>query len=281
MRRAEAAFTLCAACAALAGPRVASAQSPAPRVALLEINVVGMQSDVKTRFVGVLTQALRTAGYEVMDNEVALRKLQDAGVAPGCSVGSCLGDVERVLGARRVVVGGIGAAGSNYDIRLTLLDTHSGKLLAQAFEKCDICTVDEGLRTMSSVATTIAAKQLPPGDEDSKVTPPRESQVDKPPPPPPPPPPLRPRWWQRPATRWAAAGVSVAAIGAGIALVLADGGCVESVPAGVECHHFRDSASAGYALIGGGAVVGAGALWMFFSAAPADTRVTVGWSGHF
>src|SRR5215470_305981 len=92
------------------------------RIALLEINVIGLSTDVRARFLAVLVQALKGVGYDVIDGEAASRKLRDAGVAPGCTMGACLGDVGRLLGARRVVVGGIGGAGSNYDIRLTLLD---------------------------------------------------------------------------------------------------------------------------------------------------------------
>src|SRR5262245_59742150 len=140
MRPALAKVVLCA-YLFLHGTTQAQERARPARIALLEINVVGLSPDVRARFLSALAQAFRSAGYEVVDAEAASRKLRDAGVAPGCTMGACLGEVGRVLGARRVVVGGIGGAGSNYDIRLTLLDTQKGSQLVQDAERCDVCTI--------------------------------------------------------------------------------------------------------------------------------------------
>ena len=265
----------------LLGRVALAAPADHPRVALLKIDVVGLNGDMRSRFVGVLAQSLRSAGYEVMEQDTAQAKLMSVGVAPGCVTGPCLADVGRALGVQRVVVGGIGAAGSNYDITLTMLETQKGSQVAQSIEKCEVCTLDEGLKTMGRAAGVVAQARIP-------ETPP--PPVEQPPPPhkdivtpPPPPPPITPEraWYERPAVRWTATAVSLAAIGAGVYVLTLDGGCASSQRP--TCRDlYQGNAPYGWALVGAGVAVGATAVYLFWTATPeGERKLAVGWRGSF
>jgi hypothetical protein len=250
-----------------------------PRVALLKIDVVGLNGDMRSKFVSVLAQSLRQAGYDVMEQDAAQSKLNAAGVPPGCMTGPCLSDVGRVLGVQRVVVGGVGAAGSNYDITLTMLETQRGDRVAQSIEKCEICTIDEGLKTMGRAAGTVAQARIP---EPAHVEPPppKDKDIIQPPTPQP-----ERSWYDRPAVRWTTAAVSAAAIGVGIYLLTLDGSCVGGGnPNGTPpCHDlYKDNAGAGWAVLGAGVAIGAGAVYLFWTATPeGERKLAVGWRGSF
>jgi hypothetical protein len=252
-----------------------------PRVALLKIDVVGLNGDMRSKFVGVLAQSLRQAGYDVLEQDAAQSRLMSAGVPPGCVTGPCLTDVGRVLGVQRVVVGGIGAAGSNYDITLTMLETQRGDRVAQSIEKCEICTIDEGLKTMGRAAGTVAQARIP--DSTQPVEPPPRKDIVAPPPPPPVT--SERSWYDRPAVRWTAAAVSAAAIGVGIYMLTLDGNCVDggSPTSRPPCHDlYKDNAAGGWALVGTGIAIGAGAVYLFWTATPeGERRLAVGWRGSF
>jgi hypothetical protein len=255
-----------------------------PRVALLKIDVVGLNGDMRSKFVGVLAQSLRQAGYDVLEQDSAQSKLMAAGVPPGCVTGPCLTDVGRVLGVQRVVVGGIGAAGSNYDITLTMLETQRGDRVAQSIEKCEICTIDEGLKTMGRAAGTVAQARIPETTQAVEPPPPPRKDIVQPPPPPPPAAPER-SWYDRPAVRWTTVAVSAAAIGAGIYMLTLDGNCVDGgSPTGrPPCHDlYKDNAGPGWALVGAGVAFGAGAVYLFWTATPeGERKLAVGWRGSF
>jgi hypothetical protein len=264
------------------GGVVHAAPTDHPRVALLKIDFVGLNPDMRGKFVGVLLQSLRQAGYDVMEQEAAQAKLQTAGVPPGCVTGQCLADVGRALGVQRVVVGGIGATGSNYDITLTMLETQKGGQVAQSTEQCAVCTLDEGLKTMGRAAGVVAAGRMPEVVQQPVEPPPPPPHKDiiQPPPPPPPPTPER-EWYQSPALRWTSVAVSAAAIGAGIYLLTLDGQC-QSNERPTCMTKYQGNAAPGWALVGAGVAVGAGAVYLFWTASPeGERKLAVGWRGSF
>jgi hypothetical protein len=250
-----------------------------PFVAVLQIDVVGMNGEMRSKFVGALAQSLRQAGYDVLEQDVAQSKLLSAGVPPGCVTGPCLTDVGRVLGVQRVVVGGVGAAGSNYDITLTMLETQRGNQVAQSTEKCEVCTIDEGLKTMGRAAGTLTATRAPALEPVQQPVPAQAKDIVRMPPPPPPS--HEPLWYERPFLRWTAAAVSVTAIGIGIYLLTLDGNCQSDEKPNCQ-FKYGGNAAPGWGLIGAGAMAGAGAVYLFLTAQPeGERKLAVGWRSSF
>jgi hypothetical protein len=287
MRRRWLAVACALACCALGRGAVAAGRRRAPdagglrpRIGLLKVDALGMAADLRARFLGVLIEKLRGAGYDVLEEELVQQKLLAAGAPPGCVTGRCLTDVGRALGARRVVVGGLAAAGSNYDVTLTLLDTEARREVAQSVDRCEVCTLDEGLSTMARAASQIASQPLPGGGgEDTAATPRQLAQL-------PPPADHGARapapWWEAGAARWTVAGLAAVALGTGITLLALDGGCASDARPGHECRDRYNNSGAGWVLLGTGVLVGAGAVALFWHASRnGETQVAVGWSGRF
>jgi hypothetical protein len=241
-----------------------------PRVAVLEMRAVGLPQALQERFLGVLAQTLRDAGYDVIDGGAVKRRLEAAGVPPGCTVGACLLRVGRVLDVGRVVVGGVGAAGSNYDVTLTLLETERGSALGQANDRCEVCTVEEGLRVMGRAAAALASHPV------QKPAPEAAPIVRVPPAPVEPP---RQPWYRAQAVRWTALGLGVLATGVGIGLLAVDGSCASAAAPGGACRDLYDTAGLGVGLVATGVLLGAGASFLFVTSGPQQTMV--GWAGRF
>src|SRR5207245_6027587 len=88
------------------------------------------------------------------------------------------------------------------------------------------------------------------------------------------------RWYRSPIARWTAAGVAVAALGAGLTLLAIDDACLQR--GANPCGRNYDTAAGGWALAAAGLAVGGGAFYLFWTAMPAEgPRVAIGWSGHF
>jgi hypothetical protein len=78
------------------------------------------------------------------------------------------------------------------------------------------------------------------------------------------------------------AAIAVGLVGAGVAMLVIDGGCASAAAPGHACRDLYDTATLGYGLIGAGAVAGTGAAWMFVTAPPAGAaQVMLGWRGWF
>lgn len=84
--------------------------------------------------------------------------------------------------------------------------------------------------------------------------------------------------------RFVTAGLGVAGLGTGIALIALDGTCPTEPPAGQQCNDFYDTATAGYLSLGGGAVLAAVSIYLFAThttapvVAPTAGGVTVGFA---
>jgi hypothetical protein len=99
-------------------------------------------------------------------------------------------------------------------------------------------------------------------------------------PPPPPPPPAETPWYHRSVTRWSLAGASLALAGAGIAMMALDGQCASSEKP--TCKNLYDTNTLGWGLVGGAALVGGTAVYLFWTSAPDGGKVVAfGWGGHF
>ena len=152
-------------------------------------------------------------------------------------MGPCLQRVGGALRAQRVLVGGVLAQGSNYDVTLTFLDTSQGQPVAQASERCEVCTSDEGLRAFARVIGSLTGRA--PSSGASGPPPPRVVwQTSELP------------WYQRPAFRISAFSLAVASLGAGVALLAVDATCGS-----------RNCSRTEY-IISGATLVGVGALFL-------------------
>jgi hypothetical protein len=277
MRRVFALLALGLLLAQASGVAQAKAE-PQSRVALLEIRTVGVSPDVRDRFVAQLVQALRGAGYDVLSPEASQQTLLKAQVPPGCAVGDCLVSVGRALRAQGVVIGGIGATGSNYDITLTMLETQTGTAMDQKVEHCVVCTLDEGLQAMGRAAQVIARVNLPkpqPEVQPAALAPPpfqleRRSPQHKP-------------WYRAQSVRWTAAALAVASLATGVTLVAVDGECSTKALPGHACSSiYTGNRMPGALLMLGGVSLGAGAGYLFLtSGTEHTTKLGLAWTGHF
>ena len=115
----------------------------AERVAVLDLRFVDVPPALQQQSDERLRAVLQNLGYVVLSAEEVKRRLEEGGVPPGCTIGPCLVNVGRLLKVERVVVGGVSAMGSSYDLTLTFLETFSGTPLAQVTRRCDVCTFAE------------------------------------------------------------------------------------------------------------------------------------------
>ena len=233
--RARAGWLALAACL-LAGP--AWAETPAgdvPRVAVLALSLRGIPADQERRYQDTLRTELKRAGYEVIDERDARKQLERQGAPPNCTVGPCLQRVGGALRAQRVLVGGVLAQGSNYDVILTFLDTSQGAPVAQAQERCEVCTSDEGLRAFARVIDSLTGRAPSSG----AAGPPPPRVVWHP----------APTWYQQPAFRMTTLSLGVASLAVGAALLAFDGAC-----SGTNCRRTFDFTIPGAVLVGAGAL---------------------------
>jgi hypothetical protein len=239
-QRARAGWLALAACL-LAGPAWAgeppapAAEGETPRVAILALSLRGIPADQERRYQELLRTELKRAGYEVIDERDARKQLERLGAPPNCTVGPCLQRVGGALRAQRVLVGGVLAQGSNYDVILTFIDTSQGAPVAQAQERCEVCTSDEGLRAFGRVIGSLTGRA--PSSGAAGPPPPRVVWQSSPP------------WYQHPATRLTALSLGIGSLAVGAALLAFDGACN-----GHNCQRTFEFTIPGAVLVGVGAL---------------------------
>jgi hypothetical protein len=234
-----------AACLVLGGARVwaAPGETPAasatgsatPRVAVIALSLRGIPADQDRRYHDILRAELKRVGYEVVDEREARRLLERRGAPPNCTVGPCLQQVGGALGAQRVLVGGVLAQGSNYDVNLTFLETTQGTPVAQATERCEVCTSDEGLRLFARVIASLTGRA--PSSGAAGQPPPRVMWQAAP-------------WYQQPGWRIGGFALGVASLAVGATLLALD----ESCTGGINCPRTFEFTIPGATLIGVGAL---------------------------
>ena len=127
----------------------------ADKVAILEIRFSSVPPALKNQIRQRVHESFAAGGFQVTGERQTARRLRGAAVPPGCSAGPCLNRIGEVLGADRVVVGGVSSQGTSYDITMTMLETGGGTVLAQVSQRCDVCNFKE----VEEAAAT-AAEQL-------------------------------------------------------------------------------------------------------------------------
>jgi hypothetical protein len=236
----------------------AAAQEP-PRVVILDLSFPGVPPDLAERYEAALRVELKQAGYDVIERKEARVLLDKLGAPPNCTIGPCLKQVGGILGAHRVLVGSIAAQGSNYDTTLTMLETQRGNPVAQALEHCEVCTVDEGLRSFARAIANLTGRAA-----GAKLQPPARGLLWR----------ERPTaWYQQPLWRIGALSLGVALAAAGGTLLWLDGSCTE----GRNCPRQLGTTTAGVSLVGVGALaIGAGVGMLLLGNADRSARLAVG-----
>jgi len=118
--------------------------SPGSSVAIIEMSFASATpAAVRTQVAARLRGALGRAGSDVLAAARVAGTLKAKPLPVGCRARPCLTKVARDLGARRLLIAGVGAVGSSYDILLSVFDGASGVLLAQVSRLCDVCTFAE------------------------------------------------------------------------------------------------------------------------------------------
>ena len=228
-----------------AGQTAPAAGATPPRVAVLALSLRGIPADQDRRYHDILRAELKRVGYEVVDERDARRFLERQGAPPNCTVGPCLQKVGGALRVQRVLVGGVLAQGSNYDVNLTFLETDQGTPVAQATERCEVCTADEGLRVFARVIAGLTGRAPTSGVTGQ------------------PPPQLlwqtRPAWYQQAGWRIGTLSAGVALLAVGATLMGVDGSCT----GGLNCPRTFEFTIPGVTLIGVGALAVSAAIAMY------------------
>ncbi|HEY3359488.1 MAG TPA: hypothetical protein VGQ83_39925 [Polyangia bacterium] len=241
-----------------AAPNVPAAAREPARVVILDLTFHGIPPELAARYEDALRVELKKAGYDVVERKEARSLLDKLGAPPNCTVGPCLRQVGGILGAHRVLTGAIVAQGSNYDTTLTMLETNRGHAVAQALEHCEVCTVDEGLRSFARVVESLTGRA-----SGTKLQAPARSMVWREPATP---------WHQQPLWRIGALSIGVAAMAVGGTLLWLDGSCAE----GRNCPRQYSTTALGASLIGAGALAAGAGVAMLLIRAPERPRLSLG-----
>ena len=236
----------------VAAPLLLAAIARAGAVAPVE--VVFSESiavETRQRLWDQVRQGLHDAGFELEDENAVRDKLAASALPAGCVVGPCLVDVGKILGVPHVLVGRIEGVESSFDVNLTALETAKGTVVAQATERCDVCSMADVETTVRKAIVRLAATlktSLQPTVEEKPI----QIVVQQP--------------KQASATgvwrgwKWVALGVGVAAVGAGTYLTQIDGRCLNDA-----CSDQRETGTPGMIAVGTGVVMmgAAGYLFLF------------------
>jgi len=116
-------------------------------------------------FESSLEDGLGNAGFKVATRAKMRELLVPSGFQAGCMFGPCLKPIHGITGVRLVLVARITGVGKNFSYLVTLLDTRTGLVAAQATDDCPVCTVDEAVATAS-----MAVIGLVTGASDPEMT---------------------------------------------------------------------------------------------------------------
>jgi hypothetical protein len=185
---------LLASSAASAGPRsrpapdkpdAAAAKAPATAdrkptagdkrriVGILDVRVDGVPKETAAQFQADLEKQLDSRSYwlaprsrmhEMMTNSTRW--------TDGCLVGPCLTEVRTQTRAEVVLLAAISGSDTSFGYVVTLMRTDSGRVLSQAAERCDVCTVNEALTNATLAAVRLLTEvpdELPDESADLRA----------------------------------------------------------------------------------------------------------------
>lgn len=135
-------------------------------IGVLHVEVVGASKTAAEMFETSLEDGLGNAGFKVATRVKMRELLEPSGFQAGCLFGPCLKLVYGVTGVRLVLVARITGVGKNFTYLVTLLDTRTGTVAAQATDDCPVCTVDEAVATASMAVIGLVTGASDPGMVD-------------------------------------------------------------------------------------------------------------------
>jgi hypothetical protein len=164
--------------AATAGAQTA-VRPPADKkiVGILEVRVDGVSPTVAERFEAAIEEGLASAELWIATRTRLREMLAGSTWSEGCLFGPCLAEVRRQTEVDRVVIAYFQGRGSSYRFVVSLVDTATGRIRAQAAERCEVCTLSEALDG-AVLATIGLVHEATPGDGAGDVTP-RPRRVKK------------------------------------------------------------------------------------------------------
>jgi hypothetical protein len=222
--------------AATARAQATAVRSPADKkiVGILEVRVDGVSPTVAERFEAAIEEGLSSAELWIATRTRLREMLAGSTWSEGCLFGPCLAEVRRQTEVDRVVIAYFQGRGSSYRFVVSLVDTGTGRVRAQAAERCEVCTLSEALDA-AVLATIGLVHEAVPGSFDGPgdAPPPRPRRVKATP------------GDRTQARRAALLVVGVGALAGGAGLYFAS----------------RDRDAVGYAALGGsGGLIAAGAV---------------------
>jgi hypothetical protein len=159
---------------ASAGPEHPAAAAPAPdsagagerpgpadrrrTVSLLDVRIEGLPEDVKDSFRHQLEEQIDTKRYWLADREYMRRLLLPSTKwTDGCLVGRCLAAI-RTSGAELVLLVALSGSGTSFGYVVTLIRTDTGHVIDQESDRCDVCRVNEVIRSATLAAVDLLNK---------------------------------------------------------------------------------------------------------------------------
>ena len=150
-------------------------------VALLEIRIEGLPDEVKDELRRQIDAGIDNKRFFLPDRKyVKQRMMASTKWTEGCVVGRCLAEIRTQSGADLVLLAALSGSGTSFGYVVTLVRTDTGRVVDQESERCDVCTVNEVIRSAALAASNLLASmpdKLP--DEAAEQTAATEREIGK------------------------------------------------------------------------------------------------------
>lgn len=138
-------------------------------VGVLDVRVEGVPKEIQKQFQIDLEKQLDSTHYWLAPQQRMRDMMANSTKwTEGCVIGDCLKEVKVQTGADLVLLASITGADNSFGYVVTLVRTDTGRFLAQATDRCEVCTVKEALANAIIAAVRLLAavpEKLP--DEDA------------------------------------------------------------------------------------------------------------------
>lgn len=125
-------------------------------VAILEVSVEGVPTDIAAQFQTSLEKQLDSQAYWLAPKSRVDQLMETSTKwTPGCLVGPCLREVRVQTGAELVLIAAITGSGTSFGHVVTVMRTDTGRYLSQDTSRCDVCTVKEALASATEAAVKL------------------------------------------------------------------------------------------------------------------------------
>jgi hypothetical protein len=130
-------------------------------VGVLDVRVEGVPPEIAAQFQQQLEAQVDTKHYWLAPHSRMHDLMANSTKwTEGCVIGTCLGEVRRQTNADLVLLAALTGSGTSFGYVVTLVRTDTGRVLAQEFERCDVCTVSEAVAN-ATLATVKILNAVP------------------------------------------------------------------------------------------------------------------------